>query len=100
MPRLRPLLAGLVLALVGCLGAEAAGAAPGGAELALAAGAFTDSVGVSLHPADAGFALAERLDAAGIHHVRGPAATGPDDPALPGLRALAGAGLQLDLVAG
>jgi hypothetical protein len=102
MPRLRPLLAGLVLALVGCLGAGAAGAAPSAAEQALAAGAFTDSVGVSLHPADAasGFALAERLDAAGIHHVRGPAATGPDDPALPGLRALAGAGLQLDLVAG
>jgi hypothetical protein len=104
MPRLRPLLAGIVLVLLGCLGTGAAAtAAPeAGGELAMAAGAFTDSVGVNLAPADAaaGWALAERLDEAGIRHVRGPAATGPDDPALAGLRAMAGAGLQLDLVAG
>src|SRR5215217_1321386 len=67
-----------------------------------AAGAFADSVGVNLaaSDADAGWALAERLQAAGIRHVRGPAAATPDDPALAGLRALAGAGLGLDLVAG
>jgi hypothetical protein len=103
MPRLRPLLAGLVLVLLACLGTgTGATAAPGGGEPAMAAGAFVDSVGVNLAPtgAAAGFDLAERLDAAGIRHVRGPAATGPDDPALAGLRALAGAGLQLDLVAG
>ena len=102
MPRLRPLLAGIVLVLLGCLGSGAAGAAPGRGELAVAAGTFVDSVGVNLHPASApaGWALAERLDAAGIRHVRWPAATGPDDPALAGLRALAGADLQLDLVAG
>jgi hypothetical protein len=103
MPRLRPSLAGIVLVLLACLGTGAAAAAPGGKapEQALAAGAFADSVGVNLRPAGAaaGWALAERLQDAGIHHVRGPAA-GPDDPALPGLRALAGAGLQLDLVAG
>ena len=61
-----------------------------------------DSVGVNLAPAGAaaGWALAQRLEAAGIRHVRGPAATGPDDPALDGLRALAGADLRLDLVMG
>jgi hypothetical protein len=105
MPRLRPLLAGILLVLLACLGTGAA-AAPGqpagGEELATSAGAFVDSVGVNLQPADAraGWALAERLEAAGIRHVRGPAATGPDDPALAGLRALAGAGLQLDLAVG
>src|SRR5215218_3663155 len=101
MPRLRPLLAGILLVLLACLGtgaAAAAGQPAGGEELATSAGAFVDSVGVNLQPADAraGWALAERLEAAGIRHVRGPAATGPDDPALAGLRALAGAGLQLD----
>jgi hypothetical protein len=106
MPRLRPLLAGTVLVLLACLGSGTAAAATGRAaadeELATAAGAFVDSVGVNVHPGDArtGWALAERLQAAGIHHARGPAATGPDDPALPGLRALAGAGLQLDLAVG
>jgi hypothetical protein len=61
-----------------------------------------DSVGVNLAPAGAaaGWSLAQRLEAAGIGHVRGPAATGPDDPALDGLRALAGADLRLDLVMG
>jgi hypothetical protein len=105
MPRLRPLLAGTVLVLLACLGsgtAAATGRAAADEELATAAGAFVDSVGVNVHPGDArtGWALAERLQAAGIHHARGPAATGPDDPALPGLRALAGAGLQLDLAVG
>ncbi|HET6814152.1 MAG TPA: hypothetical protein VFJ69_09105, partial [Actinomycetota bacterium] len=107
MPRLRPLLAGIVLVLSACLGtgtgaAAAAGQPAAGEELATAAGAFTDSVGVNVHPGDAqtGWALAERLEAAGIRHVRGPAATGPDDPALAGLRALAGAGLELDLAVG
>ena len=68
----------------------------------MAAGAFTDSVGVNVPTGDAaaGWAVAQRLQAAGIRHVRGPAATGPDDPALEGLRALAGADLQLDLVMG
>jgi hypothetical protein len=103
MPRLRPLLAGIVLVLSACLGTGAAAAAAGqraaGEELATAAGAFVDSVGVNLAAGDArtGWAVAERLEAAGIRHVRGPAATGPDDPAMAGLRALAGAGLQLDL---
>jgi hypothetical protein len=105
MPRLRPLLAGIVLVLAACLGTGATAAARAqpapGEELATAAGAFTDSVGVNLHPGDAqaGWALAERLQEAGIRHVRAPAA-GPDDPALAGLRALAGAGLQLDLAVG
>src|SRR5512133_2547191 len=104
MPRLRSLLVGIVVALA-CLGtgagAAATGQPAGGGELATVAGAFVDSVGVNLHPGDAkaGWALAERLQDAGIHHVRAPA-TGPDDPALAGLRALAGAGLQLDLAVG
>jgi hypothetical protein len=105
MPRLRPLLAGTVLVLLACLGTGAAAARTAPAapeEPAIAAGAFVDSVGVNLRPgdADAGWALAGRLDAAGIRHARGPAATGPADPALAGLRALAGAGLRLDLVTG
>jgi len=109
MPRLRPLLAGIALVVLACLGTGAAAAAPGAATApatqkvpAMAAGAFVDSVGVNLAPADAaaGWALAQRLEAAGIRHVRGPAATGPDDPALAGLRALAGADLRLDLVMG
>jgi len=104
MPRLRPLLAGILLVLLACLGTGAAAAAAQpapGEELATAAGAFVDSVGVNVHPGDAkaGWALAERLQDAGIGHVRAPAA-GPDDPALAGLRALAGAGLQLDLAVG
>jgi hypothetical protein len=105
MPRLHPLLAATVLVLLACLGTGVAAARPVPAapdEPALAAGAFVDSVGVNLRPGDAaaGWAMAERLEAAGIRHARGPAPTGPDDPALAGLRALAGAGLQLDLVAG
>jgi hypothetical protein len=106
MPRLRPLLAGIVLVLLACLetGVAAARPAPAAApdEPAIAAGAFADSIGVNLRPGDAaaGWAMAARLEAAGIRHARGPAPTGPDDPALAGLRALAGAGLQLDLVAG
>jgi hypothetical protein len=67
----------------------------------MAAGAFLDSVGVNLAPGDdapAAWATAQRLEAAGIRHVRGPAPTGPDDPGLKGLRALAGTGLRLDLV--
>ena len=109
MPRLRPLLAGIALALLACLGTGAAATArppaaaqPAGKQLAMAAGAFTDSVGVNVAPGDAaaGWAIAQRLEAAGIRHVRGPAATGPDDPALEGLRALAGADLRLDLVLG
>jgi hypothetical protein len=105
MPRFRPLLASIVLVSLACLGTgAAAGAAPGaaGGEPAVAAAAFVDSVGVNVSAtdADAGWALAERLEAGGIRHVRGPAAAGPTDPALPGLRALAGSGLQLDLVAG
>jgi hypothetical protein len=102
MPRLRSLLAGTLLVSLACLGTGAAAATTGqagGEEVATAAGAFVDSVGVNLPTgnAQAGWALAERLQAAGIGHVRGPAATGPADPALAGLRALAGAGLQLDL---
>jgi hypothetical protein len=106
MPRLRSLLAATLLVLLACLGPAAAAATTGqptaGEEVATAAGAFVDSVGVNLRPPDAraGWALAERLEAAGIRHVRAPAATGPDDPALAGLRALAGAGLQLDLAVG
>ena len=105
MPRLRPLLAGMVLVLLACLGtgATAAATAPAaGGQPAMAAGAFADSVGanVTATDADAGWALAERLEAAGIRHVRGPAAATPGDPALAGLRALAGAGMGLDLVAG
>jgi hypothetical protein len=116
LPRLRPLLAGMVLVLLACLGTGATAAATtraattraartpaAGGQPAIAAAAFSDSVGVNVAPAgkDAGFALAERLQAAGIRHVRGAAAAAaPDDPALDGLRALAGAGLGLDLVAG
>jgi hypothetical protein len=110
MPRLRPLLAGIALVVLACLGTGAAAAAPtraatapaGQKLLAMAAGSFVDSVGVNLAPADAatGWALAQKLEAAGIRHVRGPAGSGPDDPALDGLRALAGAELQLDLVMG
>ena len=112
MPRLRPLLAGMVLVLLACLGtgatagarATAARTPAAGGQPAMPAGAFADSVGVNVAAADAdadaGWALAERLQAAGIRHVRGPAAATPDDPALAGLRALAGAGLGLDLVAG
>ena len=107
MPRLRPLLAGIALVLPACLGTAAAAApsaaAPAGQKVpAIAAGAFVDSVGVNLAPAGAaaGWALAQRLEAAGIRNVRGPAATAPDDPALDGLRALAGADLRLDLVMG
>jgi hypothetical protein len=107
LPRLRPLLAGMVLALLACLGTGATAAArapaaraPGaGGQPAMAAGAFADSVGVNVAATHADWDLAERLQAAGIRHVRGPAATTPDDPALAGLRALAGAGLGLDLVA-
>jgi hypothetical protein len=107
MPRLRPLLAGMALVLLACLGTGAAAAAKPPAavpaaekQLAMAAEAFVDSVGVNLAPGDAaaGWAAAQRLEAAGIRHVRGPAATGPDDPVLEGLRALAGAELRLDLV--
>jgi hypothetical protein len=104
LPRLRPLLAGMALVLLACLGTGAAGAAtaPRGwtEEPAMAAGAFVDSVGVNAAPGDAaaGWALADRLEAAGIRHVRAPAATAADDPALAGLRALAGGELQLDLV--
>src|SRR5215203_380184 len=104
MPRLRPLLAGIALVLSACLGTAApSAAAPAGQKVpAIAAGAFVDSVGVNLAPAGAaaGWALAQRLEAAGIRNVRGPAATAPDDPALDGLRALAGADLRLDLVMG
>jgi hypothetical protein len=104
MRRLRPLLAGMALVLLACLGtgAAAATAPPATEELAMAAGAFVDSVGVDLPPGDAaaGWAQADRLRAAGIRHARGAAATGPDDPALAGLRALAGADLRLDLVVG
>jgi hypothetical protein len=105
MRRLRLLLAGMALVLLACLGTGAAAARTrpgGGEELAMAAGAFVDSVGVNLPAgdADAGWALADRLRAAGIGHARGPAATGPTDPALAGLRALAGADLRLDLVVG
>ena len=110
MPRLRPLQAGMVLVLLACLGsgatavalAPAARAPTATGEPAMAAGAFADSVGVNVAATDAGagFAMAERLQAAGIRHARGPAAATPDDPAMAGLRALAGAGLGLDLVAG
>jgi hypothetical protein len=106
MPRLRPVMAGMALVLLACLPAGAAGAAtaPAGRaeELAMAAGAFVDSVGVNVPATDAaaGWALADRLEAAGIRHVRGPAATGPNDPALAGLRALAGGELQLNMVVG
>jgi hypothetical protein len=106
MPRLRPLLAMAVL-LPACLWTAAAvpaGAAPKAArgEPAMAADAFVDSIGVNVRLGDAaaGWAVADRLAAAGIRHVRVGAATARDDPALPGLLALAGAGLQLDLVAG
>jgi hypothetical protein len=105
LPRLRPLLAGTVLVVAACLGTGPAGAATRAAgavrveEPAMAAGAFVDSVGVNVPAGDAaaGWALAERLQEAGIRHVRGQAPTGPADPALAGLRALAGADLRLDL---
>jgi hypothetical protein len=100
----------MVLVLLACLGTgatagakiAAARAPAAGGQPAMAAGAFADSVGVNIAATDtdAGWALADRLQSAGIRHVRGPAAaTTPDDPALGGLRALAGAGLGLDLVA-
>jgi hypothetical protein len=109
MPRLRPLLAGSALVLLACLGTGATAAAKPPAALpapakqpAMSAGAFLDSVGVNLAPGDAAaaWAAAQRLEAAGIRHVRGPAPTGPDDPTLEGLRALAGTDLRLDLVLG
>ena len=110
MPRLRPLLAGMALVLLACLGTgatagartTAARAPAANGQPAMAAGAFADSVGVNVAAtdADAGWALADRLEAAGIRYVRGPATATPDDPALAGLQALAGAGLGLDLVAG
>jgi hypothetical protein len=109
MPRLRPLLASIALVLLACLGTGAAAAAKPSAAVpaaekqpAMAAGAFADSVGVNLAPGDAaaGWAAARRLEAAGIRHARGPAPTGPDDPVLEWLRALAGAELRLDLVMG
>ena len=59
MPRLRPLLAGIALVLLACLGTGAAAAAPSAAVPAthrvpaMAAGAFVDSVGVNLAPAGA-----------------------------------------------
>ncbi|HYN17220.1 MAG TPA: hypothetical protein VEY96_03925, partial [Actinomycetes bacterium] len=93
--------------LLACLGTGAAAAAKPPAAVpalekqpAMAAGAFLDSVGVNLAPGDAtaAWATAQRLEAAGIRHVRGPAPTGPDDPGLAGLRALAGTELRLDLV--
>ncbi|HEV3462665.1 MAG TPA: hypothetical protein VG846_01655, partial [Actinomycetota bacterium] len=103
-------MAGIALVVLACLGTGATAAArprvaaapQADRQLAMAAGAFVDSVGVNVAPAGAaaGWALAQRLQAAGIRHVRAPAATGPDDPALEGLRALAGAELRLDLVAG
>ena len=80
MPRLRPLLAGMALVLLACLGTGAAGAAtapPGWTEEpAMAAGAFVDSVGVNAAPGDAaaGWALAGRLEVG----------TDPDQPVLPG----------------
>jgi hypothetical protein len=109
MPRLRPLLAGSALVLLACLGTGATAAAKPPAALpapakqpAMSAGAFLDRVGVNLAPGDAAaaWAAAQRLEAAGIRHVRGPAPTGPDDPTLEGLRALAGTDLRLDLVLG
>jgi hypothetical protein len=106
MPRMRLLLAALVVVVLAWPGTDTAGAAADRdadvEELAMAASAFVDSIGVNVGPGDAaaGWALADRLHAAGIRHARGPAATGPDDPALAGLRALAGAELQLDLVVG
>jgi hypothetical protein len=105
LPRLRPLLAGTALVLLACLGPGVAAAAPAAGrvaaeEPAVDAGAFVDSVGVNVPALDAaaGWAVADRLQEAGVRHVRGQAATGPDDPALAGLRALAGADLRLDLV--
>jgi hypothetical protein len=104
MPRKRLAQAAIAAVALACLGSGTAGAAAprAPAEVAVPAGAFVDSVGVNLGPADAatGWAMADRLRVAGIRHVRGSAATGPDDPALAGLRALAGAELQLDLVVG
>jgi hypothetical protein len=98
----------MVLVVLACLGTGAAGAATSATapaasgQPAMAAGAFADSVGVNVAAtgAESGWALAERLEAAGIHHVRGPAAATPDNPALASLQALAGAGFGLDLVAG
>jgi len=100
----------MALVLLACLGTGAtAGARTTAARApaatgqpAMAAAAFADSVGVNVAAtdADAGWALADRLEAAGIRYVRGPATATPDDPALAGLQALAGAGLGLDLVAG
>src|SRR4029450_10480020 len=92
MQRLRPLLAGIALVVLACLGMGAAAAAPRPPAnqklLAMAAGSFVDSVGVNLAPADAaaGWALAQRLEAAGIRHVTGPAATRPPHPATGGPR--------------
>jgi hypothetical protein len=107
MPRLRPLMVAMAVVLPACLwtGALApAAAAPsvGKGEPAIAADAFVDSIGVNvrLGDADAGWAAADQLADARIRHVRVGAANAADDPALPGLLALAGAGLQLDLVAG
>src|SRR4029450_794815 len=80
MQRLRPLLAGIALVVLACLGMGAATAAPRPANqklLAMAAGSFVDSVGVNLAPADAaaGWAAAPRLATAGLPPVTGPAAT-------------------------
>ena len=107
MPRSRPLMVAMAVLLPACLWAGAlapAAAAPkaGKGEPAIAADAFVDSIGVNVRLGDAaaGWAVADQLADARIRHVRVGAANAADDPALPGLLALAGAGLQLDLVAG
>jgi hypothetical protein len=105
MPSLRPLLpptaallvtlATLPAAATPRAEAAAAAAQPRG-EAAMAAGGFVDTVGVNVDPGAAGLGTA--LRAAGVRHVRAAAAPDPADPAWAGLRALAGAGLLVDLV--
>jgi hypothetical protein len=96
MPSLRPLLPAVAALLLTLAGLPAAAALPPRGEVAGAAGGFVDAVGVNVDPRAPGVAAA--LRAAGVRHVRAGAAPDPADPAWAALRALAGAGLRVDLV--
>jgi hypothetical protein len=103
---LRPLLAAAVLLAPAAPPVAAAPRDAARGEPAMAAAAFLDGAGVNLDlGGEAPAALqraphaARELAAAGIRHVRVRAAD-PADPSWPAVRALAAAGLGIDLVAG